>query len=67
MTDDLYEYIWETERKGPDSLEGIVSPDLEKMFPLKVNPDTIFYYKTEEKRDLKKARLDKFKNFKRIF
>lgn len=46
--DDTYDYVWTTESTGPDSLEGIVSPDLSKMYRI-VRGNTQYFYHSKDR------------------
>lgn len=46
--DDIYDYVWTTESTGPDSLEGIVSPDLSKMYRI-VRGNTQYFYHSKDR------------------
>lgn len=46
--DELYDYVWTIESSGPDSLEGIVSPDLSKMYRI-VRGNTQYFYHSKDR------------------
>lgn len=46
--DEIYDYVWTIESSGPDSLEGIVSPDLSKMYRI-VRGNTQYFYRSKDR------------------
>ena len=67
MGEDYIDMGWDTASRGPDSLEGITSPNLDELFPIRVNENTVIYCKTEERRDMLSKNKSKYKKNLKIF